>query len=115
MADRKSEKLELQLEELGPESYQAVLSKDADLGVVNASGHVQQLDRQFSRLSLISMSTVVDNAWVALGGTIVSTSDISHCLSLPFKFCHSIAHTLGLMPALKAHLTLQWRSPWSHL
>ncbi|KAF9067726.1 choline transport protein [Rhodocollybia butyracea] len=38
---------------------------------VNASGHVDQLQRQYSLLSICSTSVTIDNAWGALGGTIV--------------------------------------------
>ena len=47
-------------------------TKDKEDGV-NASGHVQQLERQFSLLSIISVGTVVGNVWCALGSTIVSS------------------------------------------
>lgn len=39
---------------------------------INASGHVQQLDRVFGFFSSCSISIVVDNAWVAGGGALVS-------------------------------------------
>lgn len=82
MANEKGEKLALHLDDLISDS-DPVLIKDADLGVVNSSGHVQELERQFSRLSLISMSTVIDNAWVALAGSIVSIPIAQQSCSIP--------------------------------
>lgn len=39
--------------------------------VVNASGHEQELERQFSLSSIISTAITTGNVWVALAGTIV--------------------------------------------
>lgn len=35
--------------------------------IVNASGHRDQLDRQYGLLSICGLALTVDNAWVALG------------------------------------------------
>lgn len=35
--------------------------------IVNASGHRDQLDRQYGILSICGMALTVDNAWVAIG------------------------------------------------
>jgi choline transport protein len=35
--------------------------------VLNASGHRDQLDRQYGILSICGMALTVDNAWVAIG------------------------------------------------
>lgn len=40
--------------------------------VINASGHKQQLERQFSLLSICSIGITTGNVWAALGGSIVS-------------------------------------------
>ncbi|KAJ6506855.1 choline transport protein [Mycena sanguinolenta] len=37
---------------------------------VNASGHVDQLHRQYGLLSICATALTIDNAWVALGGSI---------------------------------------------
>lgn len=37
----------------------------------NASGHVQELDRSFSFLSIAALGILTDNAWSAGGGTLV--------------------------------------------
>ncbi|KAJ7076672.1 choline transport protein [Mycena belliarum] len=37
---------------------------------VNASGHVDQLDRQYGLLSICATALTIDNAWVVLGGSI---------------------------------------------
>lgn len=39
--------------------------------VLNASGHKQELARQFSLLSICSIGITTGNVWAALGGSIV--------------------------------------------
>lgn len=39
--------------------------------VVNASGHVQELSRNFSAWSLIGLGLSMGNVWPALGGSIL--------------------------------------------
>lgn len=39
--------------------------------LINASGHVQELQRNFSLLSLIGIGLVVGNVWPAAGGAIL--------------------------------------------
>ena len=39
--------------------------------VLNASGHKQELDRQFNLLSICSIGITTGNVWAALGGSIV--------------------------------------------
>ena len=45
--------------------------------VVNASGHRDQLQRQYGLLSICGLALTIDNAWVALGGSIT----VSICMS----------------------------------
>lgn len=45
--------------------------------VLNASGHKQELERQFSLLSICAIGITTGNVWAALGGSIVS------CTRLP--------------------------------
>jgi hypothetical protein len=40
--------------------------------VINESGHLQELDRQFSLLSICSIGITTGNIWAILGGSIVS-------------------------------------------
>jgi hypothetical protein len=47
--------------------------------VINASGHKQELKRQFGLLSICAVGITTGNVWVALGGAIVSC-----------RFLHSI-------------------------
>ena len=47
--------------------------------IVNASGHRDQLKRQYGLLSICGLALTIDNAWVALGGSIAVS--ISACLS----------------------------------
>ena len=46
--------------------------------IVNASGHRDQLQRQYGLLSICGLALTIDNAWVALGGSIAVS--ISLCL-----------------------------------
>jgi len=39
--------------------------------LLNASGHVQELDRNFNLVSLAGVGLVVGNVWPALGGSIL--------------------------------------------
>lgn len=41
-----------------------------DEEVVNASGHRDQLKRHYGLLSICGLALTIDNAWVALGGSI---------------------------------------------
>jgi choline transport protein len=43
----------------------------SSLTEINESGHKQELDRQFSLLSICSVGIVTGNDWAALGGSIV--------------------------------------------
>jgi choline transport protein len=40
-------------------------------GLVNASGHVQELNRNFSLISLAGVGLSVGNVWPAIGGSIL--------------------------------------------
>lgn len=70
-------------------------SHDDTIGVgevINASGHKQELDRQFSLLSICSIGITTGNVWAALGGSIVS-----HLFSYPFTALHHyIVHSLTI-------------------
>src|SRR5271156_3915590 len=58
---------------------------------VNASGHRDQLQRQYSIWSICGLALTIDNAWVALGGSIVvavgMTPHSSPHLSLLILIC----------------------------
>ena len=45
-----------------------------DGSLINASGHKQQLDRNFNLISICSYAITAGNTWVSLGGTIVRIS-----------------------------------------
>jgi choline transport protein len=66
------------------------LEADDSIGVgevINASGHKQQLERQFSLLSICSIGITTGNVWAALGGSIVRPfhlpSTVSSSLRIP--------------------------------
>lgn len=48
----------------------AEVEEAGEIGI-NASGHIQELDRNFNLLSIASLAVNSGNTWVALGGTIV--------------------------------------------
>lgn len=54
---------------------------------VNASGHVQELDRHFGLLSIIGTGVTVGAAWPAVGGSIVS--DTLPSAPSPRSFTHT--------------------------
>lgn len=61
-------------EQLGvEEEYQkrrdTIVSIENGVGV-NASGHKDQLKRHFNILHLCGLALTIDNAWIALGGSI---------------------------------------------
>lgn len=43
------------------------LAVGSDTEITNASGHRDQLNRQYGILSICGMALTVDNAWVAIG------------------------------------------------
>ena len=55
--------------------------------IVNASGHRDQLQRQYGLLSICGLALTIDNAWVALGGSIAVS------ISLCFRVIRGIAST----------------------
>jgi coproporphyrinogen III oxidase len=54
--------------------------------VFNASGHKQELERQFSLLSICSIGITTGNVWAALGGSIVSHPFNPHVRNTLYKF-----------------------------
>ena len=67
-------------------------SHDDTIGVgevVNASGHKQELERQFSLLSICSIGITTGNVWAALGGSIVSAPlhTVASCSSMTVWTC----------------------------
>ena len=54
-----------------PEVSSSSRGDGADDGLINASGHHQELERNFSLVSMCSYAITAGNTWVSLGGTIV--------------------------------------------
>lgn len=54
--------------------------------VLNASGHKQELERQFSLLSICSVGITTGNVWAALGGSIVSSTRLG-CPETSYLTC----------------------------
>ena len=53
--------------------------------IVNASGHRDQLQRHYGLISICGLALTIDNAWVALGGSIAVS--ISTILPVIFMNC----------------------------
>ncbi|KAI9758090.1 MAG: hypothetical protein M1815_004977 [Lichina confinis] len=53
-----------------PEVSSSSRGDGADDGLINASGHHQELERNFSLVSMCSYAITAGNTWVSLGGTI---------------------------------------------
>jgi choline transport protein len=47
---------------------------------INASGHRQELDRNFSLINIVGLGLTTGNTWIAIGGSIVS---FLHLLNVP--------------------------------
>lgn len=62
---------------------------------VNASGHRQELERNFSLLSICAIAVTTGNTWIAQGGSVVSFDII---------YLHMTSRDLGLMR--------YYRRPW---
>lgn len=86
-----------------------------DVGeVINASGHKQELERQFSLLSICSIGITTGNVWAALGGSIVSSfpstqhsplqlhPDANESRSLPFT---TAVLQVSSMPSLPSRVS----------
>ena len=48
--------------------------------VVNASGHRDQLQRHYGLISICGLALTIDNAWVALGGSIAVSISMKICI-----------------------------------
>jgi len=59
------------VDEGGPTGPPSDADENQKVVVVNASGHVQELDRNFNLLSIMSVGIVTGNTWTAIGGAIV--------------------------------------------
>ena len=65
------------MEEKAAEPQQAVAStelNDKDIGadvLINASGHEQELERNFHLINICGLAVTSGNTWIALGGSIV--------------------------------------------
>jgi choline transport protein len=49
----------------------APVERDSSVSEINETGHKQELERNFSLLSICSVGIVTGNTWAALGGSIV--------------------------------------------
>lgn len=67
----------------------------------NASGHVQELDRNFSLLNAVGVALLVGSVWPAFGGTILTSL---------------VPHTLILRNDTDTdEQVVQWRATWCYL
>jgi hypothetical protein len=62
-----------------PPQYDQKISVVSSFGeVVNASGNRDQLQRQYGLLSICGLALTVDNAWVALGTSLITAISMRH-------------------------------------
>ena len=54
--------------------------KNPDSGLINASGHRQELDRNFRLINICGLGITTGNTWIALGGSIVCKALLFCCL-----------------------------------
>jgi choline transport protein len=50
-----------------------VEQKGPDEGLINPSGHRQELDRNFHLINICGLGLTSGNTWIAIGGSIVSS------------------------------------------
>ncbi len=50
-----------------------VEQKGPDDGLINASGHRQELERNFRFINICGLGLTSGNTWIAIGGSIVSS------------------------------------------
>ncbi|KMP08380.1 hypothetical protein CIRG_08061 [Coccidioides immitis RMSCC 2394] len=65
-----------------PAPSSALKSGPAEV-VVNASGHKQELERNFSLLSICGVGITTGNTWIAMGGSIWETRGYLQCWATP--------------------------------
>ena len=83
-----------------PAKAPAVLSTDSDSDstpvaklegrVVNASGHPDKLQREYGVFSICALAINIDNAWEALGASLVVAISTSLLLVLPCFDCTKV-------------------------
>ena len=66
-----------------------IIVKDGE--IVNASGHRDQLQRQYGLISICGLALTIDNAWVALGGSLIVS--IREQFSSGYFFLHLLMST----------------------
>ena len=59
---------------------------------VNASGHRYQLQRQYGIWSICGLALTIDNAWIALGGSIITALGMITTTVLTLS-CNSLSYS----------------------
>ncbi|KAF6813109.1 amino acid permease [Colletotrichum sojae] len=67
----RDKKLDVRGDDAGASVVNKTRSTDQENVVINASGHVQELQRNFNLVSLAGVGLVVGNVWPAIGGSIL--------------------------------------------
>ena len=65
--------------EAGPDLLALHEAVQVARGEINASGHRQELQRNFNLLALCGVAITTGNSWLAIGGTIVRLSLFDAC------------------------------------
>lgn len=58
----------------GPQAVTKTAQEASANELINASGHKQELERNFSLLNLCGVAITTGNTWTAIGGSVVSVS-----------------------------------------
>ncbi|KAK2846329.1 hypothetical protein FQN49_005834 [Arthroderma sp. PD_2] len=59
--------------------------------MLNSSGHRQELDRNFSLISMCAIGVTAGNTWIAMGGSIVSAPPLLTCLTWLSGYCQRLS------------------------
>jgi len=93
-------------------------------GLINASGHRQELDRNFRFVNICGLGITTGNTWLALGGTIVTAiynggppGVIYELIAASFFYwliATSIAELCSAMPSSGGGYSLTYIEPQNH-
>lgn len=71
--------------------------------LINASGHVQELDRNFSLLSICAIAVTTGNTWIAQGGSVTVALSNGGLGATIYELYDDLLHSLRC-PSFVRHL-----------
>lgn len=87
-------------------SREATLSGSAE--AINASGHKQELQRNFSLLNICGVGITTGNTWTAIGGSIVSLFSFLLSPSIASLGCRPYLSSVSSLPPPCCIVLLHW-------